>query len=212
MMDEIRRIAEAGPEIDFLGLAFAAGEKGNVRDRISRMMKTGGVIGVVPGIYVTAPEFRKRPISLEILANKIFGPSYVSFEYVLAQAGLIPETVRTVTSATQKRNRDFDTPFGRFSYRHLPREGFVFGWTAERLSDGSGYLIARPEKALIDTLYRSGALRSASALERRLFEDLRIDRDLFRDLDQNLLEEYTERMPGATFKVHLKRLLRSNHA
>ena len=208
----IRQIAEIGPELDFLSLAGVTGEAGNVRDRVSRLMKSGELIGLVPGIYVTAPELRKRPVSLEILANKIFGPSYVSFEYILARAGLIPESVRVVTSATPKRNRDFDTPLGRFSYRHMPPTAYSFGWTREELPEGAGCLVARPEKALLDWLYRAGSVRSASALEKRLFEDLRLDRDLFQDLDKALLSEYCARMPGATFGIHFARLLGRNHA
>lgn len=208
----IRQIAELGPELDFLSLAGVTGETGNVRDRVSRLMKSGELIGIVPGIYVTAPELRKRPVSLEILANKIFGPSYVSFEYILARAGLIPESAHVVTSATPKRNRDFQTPLGRFSYRHVPLTAYSFGWTREELPDGAGCLVALPEKALLDWLYRSGSLRSTSALEQRLFEDLRLDQDLFRDLDQVRLAEYCARMPGATFRVHFARLLGRNHA
>jgi len=144
--------------------------------------------GVVKGIYVTAPELRKRPLSLEILANKIYGPSYVSFEYVLSRAGLIPEAVRTITSATPKRNRNFDMPLGCFSYRHLPLAAYSFGWTQREHSDGSGWL------------------------EARLFEDLRLDQDLFHGLDWQRLLEYTLRMPGATFQLHLVKLLRRLNA
>jgi predicted transcriptional regulator of viral defense system len=211
-MTEIRQLAELGPELDFLALAGLAGERGNVRDRVSRWMKSGELVGVVPGIYVTAQEFRKRPVSLEILANKIFGPSYVSFEYVLSRAGLIPEGVRTVTSATPKRNRDFDTPLGRFSYRHLPAAAYSFGWTREELGDGSGFLIATPEKALLDLLYRSGRARSIKVLEERLFEDLRIDIDAFRGLERGRLSEYASRMPGYSFRVLFAKLLEGLHA
>ena len=175
-------------------------------------MKSGYLVGVVRGIYVTAPELRKRPVSPEILANLIFGPSYVSFECVLARAGLIPERVTMITSATPKRNRDFDTALGRFSYRHLPMAAYSFGWTRRELPDGAGWLEALPEKALIDWLYRTGSLRSAKALEARLFEDLRLDPQLFRDLDRGRLTDYAARMPGATFRVHLAKLLGRLHA
>jgi hypothetical protein len=210
-MVESRHIAELGPELDFLALAFTGGESGNVRDRVSRWMKAGLIIGVVPGIYVTAPEFRKRPVSLELLANMIFGPSYVSFEYVLSRAGLIPESTSVITSATIKRNRDFDTPLGRFSYRHLPCEAYSFGILREELPDGAGCLVARPEKALLDLVYRSGALRSVRALEARLFEDFRVDPGLFRDLDGPLLAQYAGRMPGTTFRLQFEKLLRRLH-
>ncbi len=193
-------------------MANIAGEGGDLRGRVSRWMRSGELQGVVKGIYVTAPELRKRPLSLEILANKIYGPSYVSFEYVLSRAGLIPEAVRTLTSATPKRNRDFDTPLGRFSYRHLPPAVYSFGWTRREHSDGSGWLEALPEKALLDWLYRSGSFRSVKALEERLFEDFRLDPDLFRGLDWQRLMEYTSRMPGSTFRIHLMKLLRRLYA
>ncbi|MBL8967902.1 MAG: hypothetical protein JNG85_12920 [Spirochaetaceae bacterium] len=207
-----RQLAEQGPELDFLAVAGIGGEKGNVRDKVSRWLKAGDIIGVVKGIYVTAPELRKRPVSLEILANLIYGPSYVSFEYVLAREGLIPEAATSLTSATPKRNRDFDTPLGPFSYRHLPAAAYSFGWTRRELPDGSGWLEAHPEKALLDWLYRSGSLRSVSALEERLFEDLRLDQELFRDLDRERLAGYAALMPGATFRVHLAKLLGRLHA
>ena len=210
-MVEIRQIAELPPEVDFLAISAVAGEQGNVRDRVSRWMKSGEIQGVVPGIYVTASEFRKRPVSMEILANKIFGPSYVSFEYVLARSGLIPEAVQGITSATPKRNRDFDSPLGRFSYRHLPLEIYTFGWTRETLMDGSGFLIATPEKALLDMLYRSGSVRSIKTLEARLFEDFRLDADTIRTLDVHRLSEYASRMPGESFRVHFIKLLRRLH-
>jgi hypothetical protein len=117
-----------------------------------------------------------------------------------------------VTSATTKLNRDFDTHLGRFSYRHLPSMAYSFGWTREELGGGSGYLVALSEKALLDWLYRSGSLRSVSALEARLFEDLRLDPDLFHDLDRRRMADYAALMPGATFKVHLARLLGRDHS
>lgn len=211
-MAEIRQLATIGPELDFLSLASITGEEGDLRGRVSRWMRSGELQGVVKGIYVTAPELRKRPVSLEILANKIYGPSYVSFEYVLSRVGLIPEAVRTLTSATLKRNRDFDTVLGRFSYRYLPPAVYSFGWTRHEHSDGSGWLEALPEKALLDWLYRSGSIRSVSALEARLFEDLRLDLDLFRGLDWQRLMEYALRMPGSTFQLHFVKLLRRLNA
>ncbi|MGB4586886.1 MAG: hypothetical protein WBH66_07570 [Rectinemataceae bacterium] len=209
-MVDTRQFADLPPEIDFLALTRVTGETGNIRDRVSRLMKSGKIRGVVPGIYVSGAEFRKRPLSLEILANKIYGPSYVSFEYVLAQADLIPEAVYGITSATIKRNRDFDTHLGRFSYRHLPPEAYPFGWSSEVLADGSSYLIATPEKALLDLLYRAGSLRSVKALAARLFDDFRVDPGVFRSLNKERLTSFALKMPGDTFHTHLLKLLERN--
>jgi len=206
-MADIRQLSELGPELDFLALGSILGEVGNQRDKASRLMKSGDLVGVVQGIYVTAPEYRKRPVSRELLANMIFGPSYVSFEYVLSRAGLIPEAAEAVTSATSKRNRSYDTPLGSYVYRRLPIAAYCFGWTREELPDGAGYLIAHPEKALLDWLYLAGALRSVRALEERIEEDLRLDAAAFAALDRERLREYAARMPGDTFSVHFRKLL-----
>ncbi|MGO8692080.1 MAG: type IV toxin-antitoxin system AbiEi family antitoxin domain-containing protein [Rectinemataceae bacterium] len=170
-------------------------------------MKSGDLIGIAPGVYATASEFRRRPLSLEVLANMIFGPSYLSLEHVLAKEGLIPEATRAITSATPTRNKDFDTPLGRFSYRYLPPSVFGFGWTRADLDDGSGYFVATPEKALLDWLYRSGAVRSIKVLEERLFEDLRLDSDALMTLNRDRLTAYARAMPGETFRVHFMKLL-----
>lgn len=211
MVAEILQIAELSPELDFLSLAALFKMGTNVRDRISRWMKQGQIIGIVPGLYVSRPELRRRPVCMEIMANRIYGPSYVSFEYVLSAAGLIPEAVSSLTSATVKRGRNVHTPIGSFLYHHLPMKAYTFGIVRHELADGSGYLIARPEKALLDTLYRSGAVRSTRALECRLYEDLRVDPGCLRDLDRTLLTEYAQRMPGATLNQHFSAILRRLH-
>jgi len=209
---EIRQLALLGPELDFASVSSILQGVGDLRGKVSRLVKAGELIGVVKGIYVTAPELRKRPVSLEILANMIYGPSYVSFEHELERSGLIPEAVCGITSATPKRNKAFDTPLGRFSYRHLPSQIYSFGWRREELEDGSGYLVAHPEKALLDWLYVSGAIRSLKSLEERLFDDLRLDPDAFMALDRARLAEYARRMPGETFSLHFMRLLEKSHA
>lgn len=201
------QLSVAGPELDFLRLEGLFEKTVNIRDKVSRLIKAGTLVGVVRGIYTIAPELQKRPVSREILANMISGPSYVSFEYVLSRAGLIPEAVMSVTSATPKRNRRYDTPLGGFLYIHLPLAVYGFGYTREALSDGAGYLIAHPEKALLDSLYVRGAVRSLRGLEARLFEDLRIDEDALAGLDRERLLAYAARMPGDTFRVWLPKLM-----
>lgn len=207
----IRQIAGLGPEIDSLTIHSALEHMSNPRDSVSRWMKAGLLVGVVPGHYVVAAELRKRPVSLEILANQIYGPSYVSFEFVLSRVGLIPEAVHVITSATPKRNRDVDTPLGRFSYRHLPLHLYAVGYVRHELPDGAAYLVARPEKAVLDMLYRSGAVRSVRSLEERLYQDFRIDPDMFRELDPARFEEYARNFSGATFSIHLPKLLGRIH-
>ncbi len=92
----------------------------------------------------------------KVLANLIYGPSYISLEYALQYWGLIPERVETVTSITGKRNKFFTTPLGNFSYRYLHKSKFIQGvlLVKSRFSglpgEGgveTGFFIASAEKA-----------------------------------------------------------------
>lgn len=84
---------------------------GAPKARITRMMKSGALIQIKRGLYVN-----KRSVSRRVLASMLYGPSYISFEYALSAAGLIPERVEVITSACFRKNRNkiFRTPLGEF--------------------------------------------------------------------------------------------------
>jgi predicted transcriptional regulator of viral defense system len=85
-------------------------------DKIRDMVRRGELIRVRKGLYAIAPEFRRSPLSLEILANMMYGPSYISLEYALSWYGLIPERATELTSVCFGRSRLFLTGAGNFSY------------------------------------------------------------------------------------------------
>jgi len=90
------------------------------------------------------------PHELEI-ANRIYGPSYISLEYALAYYRLIPETVYTVTSVTTKITREFTGQGKNYEYSRIKKRAY----TGYRLiKDGQAkILMAMPEKALVDYCY-----------------------------------------------------------
>ena len=88
----------------------------------------------------------------EEIANKLYGPSYISFEYALAFYNILPEMVYTVSSATTKPTRIFTTPDNKvFTYFKIKKEAYT-GYQITRI-DSRSFLIAEPEKALVDYLY-----------------------------------------------------------
>ena len=125
-----------------------------------------------------------------LLAASIYGPSYLSFEYALAHYGLIPEAVHQFTSASfdKKRAKQFETPFGVFSYRDVPEEAFPYG-IQPLIENGYGFRLATPEKALCDELYKLSPCANRVELEQLLFEDLRIERQAFLELDLAEMEQ-----------------------
>lgn len=155
------------------------------RKKITSLLRKGEIIRVKKGLYIFGEQHRRAPYCRELLANLIYGPSYVSLEYALHYHGLIPERVETVTSVTCGRSRSFDTPVGHFSYRAIPLAAYMIGIDRIELADGRAFLMALPEKALADRVVaeRGSALRTQKELAVLLQESLRIDTSALSALD-----------------------------
>ena len=173
-MDIVLKAKIGRVEFDYQTLMSALSNYANPREKVSSLLRQGSIVRVKKGIYVLGSAYRDRPFSRELLANMIRGPSFVSFEYALSYHGLIPERVSTVTSATTKRSKVYDTPVGRFSYRHVPKRYFSVGMTWIEGKEVS-FLMASPERALADQVRgaHGTTLRSQKAMADYLFDDMR---------------------------------------
>lgn len=89
--------------------------------------------------------------SEEELANRLYRPSYISFEYALASYNILPEMTYSVTSATTKPTRTFTVNNKAFSYFTIKKEAYT-GYILLKREEKS-FLMATPEKALVDYLY-----------------------------------------------------------
>lgn len=142
----------------------------DLASQLSRWVESGRLVRLRRGVYaIGAPYRRREPHSFEI-ANVLVRPSYVSLESALAFHGLIPEAVFSVTSVTTARPAVFETPLGRFDYRHIS-PSLLWGYAEERLGSGirSAALVAAPEKALLDLVYlRPGGDAAAFLRQLRL--------------------------------------------
>ncbi|MBI4079143.1 MAG: hypothetical protein HY429_02495 [Candidatus Levybacteria bacterium] len=109
--------------------------------------KRGLFLRLKKGLYTLQTDM---PGEQEI-ANKLYQPSYLSFEYALTYYGIMPEMVYSITSATTKPTREFDVQGRAFSYSAIKRHAF----TGYQLltKGGRNFFIAEPEKALVDYLY-----------------------------------------------------------
>jgi hypothetical protein len=139
---------------------------------LSRLLKKGDLRKVSRGLYVFDEIWRRKPLSKIIIANHLVAPSYVSFESALSHHGLIPEAVYVTTSASLKREKkSFKTPFGDFTYHHVPQRSFAL--EIESVATPAGHeLIASPIKALFDLVY---AYRRTYGSLSDLESDLRIE-------------------------------------
>ena len=161
------------------------------RMKISSLLAKGIIVRVKKGLYIYGESQRRRPFCRELLANLIYGPSYVSLEYALHYHGLTPERVETVTSVTCGRSRTFDTPVGAFTYRMIPLEAFRTGMDRVEQDAGRAFLIAIPEKALADRIVaeRGAGITTRKELHEFLLTNLRIDPTALSELDPARLLE-----------------------
>lgn len=178
-------------------------------DKISEWLADQSLIAIKRGLYVCNPSRTHNPLSLPLIANQLYGPSYVSLDYALSHYGLIPEAVHQITSVTTRRAKTYDTPLGRFSYERLALRVYPLGIVSTRNEAGHYYLMASREKALCDKLIQTPnlALTSPSALLSYLNQDLRLDIDQLADFDQGLVRDIAAAGVKTRVLENLSRLL-----
>lgn len=99
------------------------------------------------GIYA----FSINPPTKFEIANKLYQPSYISFETALSHYSIIPETVYVITSATPKKSKELVIQNSVFKYYKI-RKKIFFGYRPQKIR-GKTISIAEKEKALLDYLY-----------------------------------------------------------
>ncbi len=171
------RKAIPSEEFDYTLLSSVLASYSSVGRKINELLHSGVIERVKKGLYVFGQEYARGPVVKETLANLIYGPSCISLEYALAFHGLIPERVETVTSVTPKRDKNFKTPLGNFTYRYLKPEKYPVGIDQVWIDDSHPVLMASPEKALADYLVLKKVPHMKNEEEARQFleDDLRID-------------------------------------
>lgn len=147
--------------------------------KVKNLVHKGEYISIKQGLYVT-----KEFTNGIYLSPILYGPSYLSFEFALSYYQLIPELVYQYTNATFKtgKKKRFENHFGVYTYRDVAKEAYCYGIDLI-VDDQCSYIIATPEKALCDMLYKISPLHNQKNLKDYLFNDLRIDIDDFYGLD-----------------------------
>jgi predicted transcriptional regulator of viral defense system len=177
--------------VDFKAISSKLSQYRSQRDKVSNLNKSNLLIRLKKGLYVVSPDFTNQKISKELIANHLYGPSYISLETALSFYGMIPERVYATLSVTAKRKKRYDTPLGIFDYKTVPAKYFSIGIVQKIIQDSYAYLIAAPEKALCDIIVtRSGIrIQSLNAITEFLMEDLRIDIDVVEEWDLSIITE-----------------------
>ena len=138
-------------------------------------MRAGEIVRIHRGLYCLAEKYLRQKLDPLVLAQRIYGPSYISLETSLSYHGWIPEAVYAITSVSGGRSREFDTPLGHFSFTRVPQRTFYSEVSRVEKEAGGSFLLASPLKALTDYVYvHKCDWDSVSPL----IESLRVDEDL----------------------------------
>ena len=182
-------------------------EYSNKNNKISRDIRDGKIYKITNGLYETDPNTPNY-----LLANSIYGPSYISFEYALSYYNLIPERTTTITSATfdKKKKKQYINDFGTFTYRDVPTKAYPEEIILKE-ENGYSYQIASPEKAICDKLYTLSPLNNYSNLENMLFKDLRIDEDNFQKLNKEKIVKLSNLYHSTNVDLLAKYVMRRNY-
>ncbi|MBI5346053.1 MAG: hypothetical protein HZB76_02800 [Chlamydiae bacterium] len=155
----------------------------NLDDFISRLVKSGELIRLKNGFFLIAEKIEDSPVPFEKIANLLYGPSYISFEWALSFYNMIPEGVYVVTSASSNKSKIFTTPVGTFDYFYLSHHRYSIG-IDQKENEAGRYLIATPEKALADLIHFKSKNLEPKDLLVDLIEARRIDEDNLKNLNK----------------------------
>ena len=131
-----------------------------------------------------------------ISANFIYQPSYISFESALNFYGILSQFPYQISSATARKTVEKTFQDKLFAYTHIKKDLF---WGYEKKKD---FLIALPEKALLDQLY----------LTAKGYKKLNLDEYDLSRMDVPRLKEYLNRYPRTRqFESTIKVLEKYTH-
>ena len=180
-------------------------------DKINELVKSGELTTVKKGLYVAGPKINILKPEPFLIANHLWGPSYVSMESALSYWGLIPERVYEISSVTIKTAKTYKTLVGRYSYFHAASSYYPFGMKSVSLTAKQVVLIASPEKALCDKIVMTSGifLRSPGQTQEFLLNDLRIDEGALRELDLDTISSWISNAPKKASLEMLVKTIRS---
>lgn len=117
----------------------------SLRVAMSRLVKKGDIHRIFRGIYA----IDIAEVDWENFACETYCPSYVSFESALATHNILSQKPVHITLATYNRSKRAAAKDKNIIYHHIKKNLF-WGFAKK-----GSYLLADPEKSLLDLIYLS---------------------------------------------------------
>lgn len=179
---DLEILADLPVLVDFILLQDCFSRYKSPKKKIFDLKMQGYLQQIKRGQYFNLKSKAFEFTPYEVIANSLYYPSYVSMEWALQYYGVIPERVKGVTSVTLLRSKIFKTVYAPFFYWHLSKNRYAVGYGVKLNDKGESFLIAGPEKALLDYIsVKAKNLKITDDKDIRDFlkKDMRLDLDEF---------------------------------
>ncbi len=130
--------------INEISLLWGESDVNFIRKKMYRYVKAGKICSVRRGIYAKDKNYDKYE-----LATKIYTPSYISFETVLAKAGVIFQLYGQIFIASYL-SRELLIGDQTYSFRKIKNSVLT---NKTGMEEKDNYFIASPERAFLDVIY-----------------------------------------------------------
>lgn len=155
LKDEILSLLKRRPVMRVHEIARVLRRNPNVVKAILHYMtKKGLVRRIMKGAYTISNDPK-------VVATWLYIPSYISMEYALFLRNIVEQIINViqVMISFKIKNMEIEIYGQRVKFYRIPKR-LMFGFNCEYSDDGFCYLIAEPEKAILDMLYHNKDLRA----------------------------------------------------
>lgn len=168
--------------------------------RLTEWQEKGYIKKIIKGYYLFL-DHKVTESTCYHIANQIYQPSYISLETAFYHYALIPETVYGFTSISSRKTEEYITEWGHFYYQKI-KNNLFWGYKLEKIA-GQQFLMAEPEKAILDFFYLKTHLRSEEQIR-----GLRFDEEVFCEIvDLAKLMSYLEEFKNKNLSRRITILL-----
>ena len=130
--------------ISDIALIWSENKAKNLRNRIRYYVNTGALIRLTRGVFAKDKNYNPKE-----LATSIYTPSYISFETVLREAGMIFQHYETLYVASYN-SKVLKVAGRNFCFRKIKNEVL---YNTQGIVDKGSFSQASPERAFLDTIY-----------------------------------------------------------
>lgn len=144
LLSRLLRSAQTILTFKDIALILRDTRKQAIASAVSYYVKNGELFRLRRGVYAKDKKYNKFE-----LGTKIYTPSYISFETVLAQAGVIFQYYGLIFVASYQ-TREIMCDNQKYSFRKI-KDSILTNPIG--IENKNGYFIASPERAFLDVLY-----------------------------------------------------------